>query len=248
MSRLLSSARFRRRLVRYGGALVVLGGVVFVGIHWANTGAKLSKPNGGPVQTVPPAPKNVHRTPKELNEVRGIAEHFIRTAVYRRHLDEAWALAAPSLREGMSISEWRTGNIPVVPFRASDVSEIKYRFAYSLPTLIGMKIALVPKPTAQRTGLVANLELQRVGKGTHRHWLVDAWVPLGGGEDLHRAIGQVGAQQVARTNPRLGSVWLFLPFAIIGGMILALPFGLGIRGWVRRQRAERAYNSSSSPS
>ena len=95
VSRLLSSPRFRRRLLRWGSVAAAAGIVVFVGIRWANTADKLPKASGGPVQTVPPVPRTVRLTPAAQNQVRAIAEHFIQTAVYRRHLDEAWDLAAP---------------------------------------------------------------------------------------------------------------------------------------------------------
>jgi hypothetical protein len=244
----LSSPRFRRRLLRYGSVAAAVGIAVFVGIRWANTGAKLAKPSGGPVQRVPPTPRTVPLSPAARNQVSAIAEHFIQTAVYRRHLEQAWALAAPSMREGMTLAEWRTGNIPVVPYPAGDVAQIKWRLDYSFSRLIGMKVALVPKPHARHTGLVASLELQAVGTGAHRRWLVDAWVPLGGGEDLRRAIQPLGSNQTINNQPRLSSTWLLLPFAIIGGTILLLPIGLGLRGWRRQVRAQRAYSSSSRPS
>jgi hypothetical protein len=234
--------------MRWGGAAALIAVAVFVGIRYANTGAKLEKPTGGPVQTVPPTPKTVNRSAAEMAKVRGVAEHFILTAVYRRHLDEAWALAAPSMRQGMTLSDWRTGNIPVVPYPAKDVAEIKWRLDYSFRKLVGMKIALVPKPHATQTGLVASMELTAVGTGQDRRWLVDAWVPLGGGQDLRRAIRPVGSSQTASTQPRLSSIWLILPFAIIGGIMLALPVGLGVRGWRRQARAQRAYSSTSRPS
>ena len=90
--------------------------------------------------------------------------------------------------------------------------------------------------------------MQAVGKGAHRRWLVDAWVPLGGGEDLKRAIQPLGSNQTINTQPRLSSTWLLLPFVLIGGTILLLPIGLGLRGWRRQVRAQRAYSSSSRPS
>ena len=249
MSRLLSSARFRRRVVRWGGAAGVIVVAVLIGIRYANTGVKLEKPTGGPVQTVPPTPKTVRRSAAEMARVRGVAEHFIQTAVYRRHLDEAWALAAPSMRQGMTLSDWRTGDIPVVPYPAKDVADIKWRLDYSFKKLIGMKIAFVPKPGASQTGLVASMELTSYGSGAHRRWLVDAWVPLGGGQALRSAIRGHGLDQpVASTQPRLSSTWLILPFAVIGGIMLALPIGLGVRGWRRHARAQRAYSSTSRPS
>lgn len=247
MSR-LSSPRFRRRLLRWGSVAAAAGILVFVGIRWANTADKLPKASGGPVQTVPPTPRTVRLTPAATNQVRAIAEHFIQTAVYRRHLDEAWALAAPSMREGMTLEQWRTGNIPVVPFQASDVAQIRWRLDYSFPRLVGMKIALITKAHAKHTGMVASMEMQSVGRGTHRRWLVDAWVPLGGGEDLTRAIEPPGSNQTINPQPRLSSTWLLLPIGFIAGMILLLPIGLGVRGWRRQVRAQRAYSSSSRPS
>ena len=41
----------------------------------------------------------------------------------------------------------------------------------------------------------------------------------------------------------LGAIWLVLPIGLILALILSVPIVLGIRGWRRRVRADRAYNA-----
>ncbi len=228
---------------------MLVGGVIaVVAIRYGNTGDKLQRPHGGPVQQPVAVPRTVHRSIHSIDQIRDVAAHFIETAVYRRHLDDAYDLAAPILKAGISRQEWRTGNIPVVPYPASQVSEIKWTLDYSFPRRLGMKVALMPQPNAPRTGLVAHMELMSVGKGAHRRWLVDSWVPMGGGQELQRAVQPLGQGSGPSPSPRLSAAWLLVPIGLICGLILLVPIWLGVRGWVRHNRATRAYSSSSRPS
>jgi hypothetical protein len=227
----------------------VVGGVIaIVGLVYGNTGDKLQRARPGPAQGPVVVPRTVHRSIGSVDQIRDVAAHFIETAVYRRHLDDAYDLAAPVLRAGMSRREWRTGNIPVVPFPASQVAEIKWTLDYSFPRRLGMKVALISKPNAPETGLVAHMELMSVGRGAHRRWLVDSWVPMGGGQALQRAISPLGQATGKSPSPQLSAAWLLVPIGLICGLILMVPIGLGVRGWVRHSRATRAYSSSSRPS
>src|ERR671937_1729345 len=54
-----------------------------------------------------------------------VAREFVATAVARRHLARAWELAAPDLKQGMTLAEWNTGTIPVTPYRG-DVRAARY--------------------------------------------------------------------------------------------------------------------------
>jgi hypothetical protein len=246
--RALSSPRRRRRLAWLSGVAAVVTGFVLVGIWTMDRGNVASTVPGTP-QRVKPLPRTVRRSPAAIDDVRKVAERFIETAVYRRHLDVAWDLSAPVMHQGMTRKEWRTGDIPVTPFPANQVEMVKWKLDYSYPNVVALKVALLSKPHSSLTGLVGDLELQAVGRGQARHWLVDAWIPMGGGQALQRAISPLTSAATTKPAPhRLGGAWIFAPVGAIFFLILLIPVWLGVRGWHRQRSAMRAYTSSSRPS
>ena len=143
----------------------------------------------------------------------------------------------------MTLKEWRTGNIPVVPFPATDVAEIKWRLDYSFPRLIGMKIALVTEGARQahrdggEHGDAGRRHAERTGAGSSTRGCRSAAARTCAGRSSRSA-----SNQTVNNQPRLSSTWLLLPIGLIGGTILLLPLGLGVRGWRRQVRAQRAYS------
>ena len=94
-------------------------------------------------------------------------------------------------------------------------------------------------------GLAYNVELHHVGPPQHRRWLVDYWTPAGQqapAPSKAAASGPFGPPP-PQTKAALGAIWLALPIGLILVLILSVPIVLGIRGWRRRVRADRAYNA-----
>lgn len=122
---------------------------------------------------VAPTPKTV----KLSSAAREVAGRFILTAVRRQHLDEAWKLSGAPLRQNLTYKEWLTGNIPVIPYNAP-ISITPMKIDYSFKNQALIEIALVPVKTAKKAQTeLYYLELRRIGKGTHAHWVVWSWVP-----------------------------------------------------------------------
>jgi hypothetical protein len=80
---------------------VLVAGVVAVTV---------ARHNGSDSSTPP------HRGAPLTAAERRLANEFLDTAVARKHLDRAWELVAPQLKEGISLETWKTGSIPVVPY------------------------------------------------------------------------------------------------------------------------------------
>jgi hypothetical protein len=154
-------------------ALILAAGVIALIIKLVpgTSGTQASSPTKNP-QIVPPTPKTV----KLSNAARDVAGRFILTAVRRQHLDEAWKLSGPEIRGGLTYKEWLTGNIPVIPYTAP-ISITPMKIDYSYPKQALVEIALVPKKKAQAETELYFLELRKIGKGTHAHWVVWSWVP-----------------------------------------------------------------------
>ena len=209
----------------------------FVGIRWANTGDKLaegtrrgSRCDGAARRR---GPCSSHRPRRPGARARG--RTFIHTAVCRRHLDEAWALAAPELRErDHAASDWRTGNIPVVPFPASDIDQIRWTPRLLVPAPdVGMKIALDRRSrTRSTTAMVASMELQAVGRERAPALARRLLGAARRRRRPRRAIEPLGSRPDA--SPQTSGAELDLaaaPDRADPRTILLLPVGLGVRGW-----------------
>src|SRR5690349_12547085 len=102
MRRRWSSPRFRRRMMWVAAVGAAATGFVVLGIVMGNT-SDFPKQNlrDEPVQTSV-IPTTVHLSSHERDQLLATSTRFVRTAVVRRHLTEAYDLVGPELRGGMS--------------------------------------------------------------------------------------------------------------------------------------------------
>jgi hypothetical protein len=71
---------------------------------------------------------------------------FILTAVARQNLDEAWNLATPSIKGGLTHKQWMTGNIPVVPLGVPIDKAAITRIISSTKNEAQINVVVLPKP------------------------------------------------------------------------------------------------------
>jgi hypothetical protein len=240
--RLLSSPRRRRRLGRIALVLAVAAGAAALGIWFANTGRPIRNTFSSEPSDLPgPPPKRVPLTAHDRNQACAVAADFIDYAVLRKNSAQAWDLTAPVLRQGLTRRQWSTGAIPVVPFPAAEVGAIKYRVEYSEQDQLWLKVAIVPKPTSGVDGQLFSMGLHRTHSAAHP-WLVDYWVPAGVGTPATpKAIAR---HAPAKPERRVDGRWIFVPIAVLVGLMLCVPLVLAGRGWYRASRANRAYRES----
>jgi hypothetical protein len=244
-ARLLQSPRRRRRL-RLAGIVLALAGVcTFVGLHYSNTGHKSPEHfSAAPVQRVAPPPKAAALSNVDASIVRQVAAQFIDTAVLRRHIDDSWPITTANLRQGLTRKQWDTGSIPVTPYPAEAVRAIKYQLDWSGEDLVYLKIAIVPKPTSKALGQAFDIGLTRRGRVAEHRWLVDYWVPLGGGV-VTPSSGSLTARTAAPAAPqpktRIPPAFLFVPVGLLVAALIGLPTLLFGRQWFRNRRAVRDY-------
>lgn len=222
--------------------LALAGGGAILGIFYANTGRPFEEHFSGSVQLVPPAPKPVPLSAKDHEAARIVAEHFIDTAVLRQHIDDSWELAAPVLRQGFTRAQWRSGNIPVVPFPANAVGGIKYRVDWSGVDHVYLKVAIVPKPTSLVDGQAYDMGLRRMSSPTGKQWKVDYWAATGIGSPSPAKRAKLPPAEAPKAG--IASGWIFLPIGLIAGLLLLIPIVLGVRGRYRVSRANRLYRST----
>jgi hypothetical protein len=112
-------------------------------------------------------------------DAQRVARRFVQTAVARKHLAEAYDLVGPNLRGNLTLEQWLTGNIPVIPYPLETLQFAPFKIDYSNTTDALLEVALLPKDGSGVKGQIFFLGLKKVGAGGKERWVVDSWVPRG---------------------------------------------------------------------
>jgi hypothetical protein len=166
-----SSRALNRALPWIAGAVLIVGVLAF----WQTMVRDNSKDEtftNQPARDVG-AEKSVPLAP----EARQVAVKFIRTAVVRKNLQEAWKISGPGIRQGMSLKEWMTGNIPVVPYPGAEVNRSPVKITWSYPNDASLEVVLMPKKGSNEKPQLFFVGLKKKGSGSEAHWVVDYWAP-----------------------------------------------------------------------
>jgi hypothetical protein len=152
--------------------LVLVAGVVaaLVFILPNNNGAPAAGPSPGFKPQVVKPEKYLKTVPDGARQVAG---KFILTAVLRQHLDQAWPLAGPEVRQGMTHKEWMTGNIAVPPFFGGiKTAPMKVDYATKNSALLEVLLEPAKKGPNFKPGTFY-IKVDRVGAGKAAHWVVN---------------------------------------------------------------------------
>ena len=243
----LNSPRRRRRLAwGVGLALPLLGAAALI-VLVPNTGESLETPIETGTVELPAAPRGapIEVTPAVRRRVGETVERFSHTAMVRRRLDEAWTLASPTMKAGLTRAQWRRGELPVQPYPALALDSVAWHIVERYPSSLLLDVAVHPKTGSGERVAVYSVELTATGRGAGRRFLVDSWVPLATlGGDLGPAQARTGGPQtpsgLAYDEAKLSPAWFLVP-AAIGGLLVLTLIGLVGRGVLVRRRAERHY-------
>jgi hypothetical protein len=137
----------------------------------------------------------------------------------------------------------------VIPFPPRDFVLAKSKLSYSHGNVARYDVAMLARPRGQTPSGIFSIELHALGRKGRRHWLVDYWQPLGGGlstPPVPRANPLALRNQTSATAQPLSTSWVLVPLAVLS-LIVLLPVGLGVRGWVRNRRINRAYGAKTLP-
>ena len=174
-ARLKGARRLMRLLPWISGLVLVAGIVAFLIVFFGNTAdttqssapARPGKPQVVAKEKQVPVPR----------AARVVAGRFILTAVQRRHLDEAWRISGPEMRQGLSHKQWMTGNIPVVPW-LGQIGVTPISVDYSFPDEVALTIVISPKKGTSGHPDTFKMVLNKFGKGPKARWLVQEWIPF----------------------------------------------------------------------
>jgi hypothetical protein len=176
----VKSPRFSR-LLFWAGALVLAAGVTFFIVKLAGrndssepaANVNLNSPAALNEPTAPTKRKPAHIDPA----AREVAGKFILTAVARKHLADSWNYVSPGMRAGYTLKQWKTGNLPIVPYPVSGLDQARFKVNYQQPRELDMDVALIPKKNAGVDATTFQMVLVKRGSGAKAHWYVDYWMP-----------------------------------------------------------------------
>lgn len=170
----LSSRRVSRWLFVVA-AVVLAAGIIAViatrvGGGNSSAPAENANPTGPTISGLEDAQKNI-RFPAAAWKV---AQKFIYTAVSRRDLAQSYALADENMRGGVTLNQWKTGNIPVTYFPTGEIIRYNWKntnFAHPREAAVNL-LLIPPKGSTMRPGPYI-IFVKKVGYGAKARWLVD---------------------------------------------------------------------------
>jgi hypothetical protein len=148
-------------------ACAALAGILVYNAFVGSNGVK--EKSFGTTYPVPPKPKTVKFTDAE----RAVARKFLRTAVARKDLDQAYAISGPGIRQGMTKKEFMKGTIAVVPYVVNDGTVARMAIDQSYATSAQIEVFL---DTKGQRGRIFFMDLIKAKDGK---WYVNAWSPRG---------------------------------------------------------------------
>lgn len=101
------------------------------------------RPSNEPATPVPAKQKTVPLNKDAAN----VAIRFIDAAVARKNLAASYSLITPAMRQGMTLKEWKTGNIPIsyFPLWSKGAGYSPYEISWSYRNEIMLRILLTPR-------------------------------------------------------------------------------------------------------
>jgi hypothetical protein len=265
----LHSYRWRRRIAFTAVVVGVAAPLIWLGVRYSDPGNPENA--NGPTVADYAVSKNVPFTPQQRQQVHKVLRRFISTAVVRHNVADAWNIAGPTLKEGLTRKQWDHGDLPVIPFPALDKgwgkwSFVQYSYKEAKKHTVGLEVFLFPKPNSGWSAMTADVEVVRSGSGP---WLVDYWMPkrFHGPPAVAKATTKAktdaqklrakhaakarakvkGEAKSAAANPQATADQARVKGAWwalplgLLGLAILLPLTVGGFFWYRNRKAERAY-------
>jgi hypothetical protein len=169
----LSSRRFNRWLLVFGVVVLVAGIIAVVVTFTNNSKTENTAPTGPPIKTGSTAQPNI----KMPAEAWNVARRFMFTALPRKDLASAYKLADASMLGGMTLSEWKSGDIQVPYFPTAKIIRYNWKNTnYRHPREIAQNLILVPDKSSSTRPLPFLIILKKFGG----QWKVDYLGPVSG--------------------------------------------------------------------
>lgn len=175
---------FGRRVTKalpYVAALVfVAGGIAFLIAYFGNT-SHVKQPGTRPGQPVDAS--KVPATVPVPKAARTVAAQYIVATMTRKDMPLSWKLTHPKLKAGYTYKQWLTGNIPVQFFPPKAFAGASYKVEWSHPDDVLLNVYVFAKAKMASLSQAFYVELNPVGTGASKRWLVSYVAPSGGGQN-----------------------------------------------------------------
>ncbi len=161
---------------------------------------------------------------KAINETLDV---LVNHGVKRKNVGAAYDVVTPELRGGMSREAWSRGAIPIYPYPARGTTFHHWTIRYYNAEEIGIELLLNPQRESELGQFVFHVYLEP----SRGRWLVDSFMPAAtftpiGERPWVQAQADFMASSGEPTRPvgagRIGAVFAYVPFAVIGLILLAL--------------------------
>jgi hypothetical protein len=191
-----------------------------------------------------PAAAQPKLSPADRAAITRSIDVFVNHAVKRSNPAAAFGVVAPELRPGMTRQSWRGGDIPVYPFPAAGHTH-PWNILYVTREEVGLELQLQPRAGSKQGPIIFHIYLRPVGK----RWLVDSFMPVAILAPLDAKKSKVlsvrdyspqsaGGVSLGAGGPhQLNSLWIALPFGLIGAVLVGLA-GWGLARVVRHRRLQ----------
>jgi hypothetical protein len=249
MRGILASHRWRRRILwALPFVLVVVAFAALVASLPRGGGIPDDEPSAAPrgaqaPEEIAPVQREVPVAGSTRREVNAVLTAFVRHAVTRDDPEAAWELATPALKAGQTRAEWRRGDVPVYPFPVKVDEATGWYVVESFENDLLLTLLMHSRAGTKRGAIAYQVELKRLGQGTDRRWLVDAFIPervfTPASTEKRRATPQPSSVPTAR----LSSWWFIVPGLLLS-LIVLVPLTIALVSWRRGVRAEKAYRRS----
>lgn len=229
VAHLLPSSPRRRRRLGWGGLILVALA--------ATAAAFLLLPGGKkpPPETFSNEPASLYRPepPVKLDrearrEIGETLERFVQDGLGRRDPVAAYRLSTPQLRGGISLRDWKRGELPVAPYLARAGGGRAWTKDYAFGDTVGIEIFLHPAPAEEMGPIAFKGAVRRIDG----RWLVDSVVPAAtfsrDGEKV-RVFANVDFQRgdlgAGSGEAKLSASWLLVPAGLLG-IAVFVPLGI----------------------
>lgn len=147
----------------------VAGLLTALQVYEGSNGVAESQTGWGTTYPTPKKPQSVKLDPG----VQKVAKRFILTAVARKDLRTAYTITGQHIRQGMTLDEWLSGNIAVVPYVVTSKTVAQMKIDQSYKNRAQLEVYMTT-PGQKSRDFFVDVVKTRNGK-----WVVDGWVPRG---------------------------------------------------------------------
>ena len=189
--------------------------------------------------------------PSDRQAINATLDVFVNHAVKRHDPGAAYGVVTPSMRGGMSRSQWAHGDIPVYPYPAAGRHFHQWTIQYR--TSDELAIELILSPTARHRAELGQILFNVYLHPGHGRWFVDSFMPgatfapLGKPAVVQAArdfTGNPSAQTYNRASEgkpirplQVSPYYIALPFAVFVLLFAGLA-AWGVIRWIRYRRLD----------